>query len=153
MTNGDSKGRLFLSDTHTKNTFFFLLTIKYIIFYILKKVFQKFHNMLWCDITWWHHFNVTMTSFVYRCAAARFLSFPQVGMGLCEKNRNNTSLVFSGDMTIPTQGSTVPEGNKAPPPLFLLNIGPEGWDFPGTTEQQWSIIFLTYQFSIGQCTV
>ena len=29
-------------------------------------------------------------------------------------------------------------------PSFPLNGGPEGWDFSGTTEHQWSIFFLIY---------
>ena len=29
-------------------------------------------------------------------------------------------------------------------PSFPLNGGPEGWDFSGTTEHQWSILFLIY---------
>ena len=29
-------------------------------------------------------------------------------------------------------------------PSFPLNGGPEGWEFSGTTEHQWSILFLKY---------
>ena len=29
-------------------------------------------------------------------------------------------------------------------PSLPLNGGPEGWDFSGTTEHQWSILFLIY---------
>ena len=29
-------------------------------------------------------------------------------------------------------------------PSFPLNGGSEGWDFSGTTEHQWSILFLIY---------
>ena len=48
-------------------------------------------------------------------------------------------LGFSGDRKIPTRGPTVPGL-----PSFPLNGGPEGWDFSGTTEHQWSILFLIY---------
>ena len=36
MTNGDGEGRIFLSHSHMKNGFFFLLTTKYLILYCKK---------------------------------------------------------------------------------------------------------------------
>ena len=46
-------------------------------------------------------------------------------------DKENPSLVFSGDREIPTRGSTVPVGNEA----WLRRVshwngGPKGWDFP-----------------------
>ena len=38
MTNGDRKGRIFLSHPHTNNGFFFLLTIKYRILCLKKRL-------------------------------------------------------------------------------------------------------------------
>ena len=43
-------------------------------------------------------------------------------------------------------------------PIFPLNDGPEGWNVSGTTEHQWSILFLIYQtvrysiISVGDVT-
>ena len=58
MPNGDLEERIFLFYPHTNNGFFFLLTT---IFYS-KISFQKSLNTLTCNITWWHYFNITMTS-------------------------------------------------------------------------------------------
>ena len=61
MPNGDPEGRIFLSHPHnTNNGLFFLLTIKNIAFSCLKG--SQFLNTLRCDIIWWRHFNITMTS-------------------------------------------------------------------------------------------
>ena len=38
-------------------------------------------------------------------------------------------------------------------PSFPLNGGPEGWDFSGTTEHQWSILFLIYHDRTVQYSV
>ena len=53
MSNGDHKGRIFLSHPHTNNGFFFFwLTTKYIILLLEKheKYFQKIPHTLRCDM-------------------------------------------------------------------------------------------------------
>ena len=45
ITNGDPYGQIFLSNSHRNNEVFFLLTIKYFIFNMIKKSSQKFLNM------------------------------------------------------------------------------------------------------------
>ena len=61
------------------------------------------------------------------------------------------SLMFSVDRKIPTQGPTLPVGNSLTEfPTERLH---EGWDFPVNTEEQWSVIFITYKCFICQCTV
>ena len=67
--------------------FFFLLTIKNSIFKF-KKGSLKFQNTLSCDITWWCHLNITMTSFIFWCVAVQFFSFPGLG-----ENSGNPGLV------------------------------------------------------------
>ena len=71
-----------------------------------------------------------------RAASVRlfvFLSFPRAGMSGLDKQ--NPSLVSSGDRKITTQGPTLPVGNEAcRVSPFPLNGGPEGWDFSGTSE-------------------
>ena len=51
--------------------------------------------------------------------------------------------MFSGDRKIPTRGPKAQVGNKACR-VSHWNVGPEGWDFSGTTEHKWSILFLIY---------
>ena len=58
-------------------------------------------------------------------------------------DKENPSLVSSGDREIPTRGSTVPVGNEAMP-SFPLERWARGLGFPGSTVHQWSILFLTY---------
>ena len=58
----DCEGRIFLSDLHTNNGFFFLLTIKYLILYWknIKKTSRK--SWICWDATRWRNFNITMIS-------------------------------------------------------------------------------------------
>ena len=51
------------------------------------------------------------------------------------KDKENPSLVFSGDREIPTRGSTVPVGNQALP-SFPLERWTLGLGFPGSTVHQ-----------------
>ena len=50
-------------------------------------------------------------------------------------DKENPSLVFSGDREIPTLGSTVPVGNEASP-SFPLGGWTRGLGFPGFTVHQ-----------------
>ena len=50
MTNGDSKGQIFISHPQMNNGFFFLLTI-ITIFYVLKKNSQELLNTMRFDLT------------------------------------------------------------------------------------------------------
>ena len=50
-------------------------------------------------------------------------------------DKENPSLVFSGDREIPTRGSTVPVGNEASP-SFPLERWTRGLGFPGSTVRQ-----------------
>ena len=50
-------------------------------------------------------------------------------------DKENPSLVFSGDREIPTRGSTVPVGNEASP-SFPLERWTRGLGFPGSTVHQ-----------------
>ena len=51
------------------------------------------------------------------------------------RDKENRSLVFSGDREIPTRGSTVPVGNEASP-SFPLERLTRGLGFPGSTVHQ-----------------
>ena len=51
------------------------------------------------------------------------------------QEKENPSLVFSGDREIPTRGSTVPVGNEASP-SFPLERWTRGLGFPGSTVHQ-----------------
>ena len=53
----------------------------------------------------------------------------------CYVDKENPSLVFSGDREIPTGGSTVPVGNKSSP-SFPLERWTRGLGFPGSTVHQ-----------------
>ena len=50
-------------------------------------------------------------------------------------DKENPSLVFSGDREIPTRGSTVPVGNEASP-SFPMERWTRGLGFPGSTVHQ-----------------
>ena len=50
-------------------------------------------------------------------------------------DKENPSLVFSGDREIPTRGSTVPVGSEASP-SFPLEWWTRGLGFPGSTVHQ-----------------
>ena len=50
-------------------------------------------------------------------------------------DKENPSLVFSGDREIPTRGSTVPVGNEAST-SFPLERWTRGLGFPGSTVHQ-----------------
>ena len=52
MTNGNPEGQIFLPYPHMNNGFFFLLTTVFICF---KISFQKSHNKLRCNFTWWRY--------------------------------------------------------------------------------------------------
>ena len=117
MTIGYHGGQIFLSDPHTTNGFFFMLTTKYLILYW--KYMNKTSNKSWLrwDVTWWGNCNITMTSRIDvrqscgRRSAVRFLSFTRAGTAIWEKW--NPSLVFSGDRKILTRGPSFPVGNEA----------------------------------------
>ena len=51
------------------------------------------------------------------------------------RDKENPSLVFSGDREIPTRGSTVPVGNEASP-SFPLERWTRGLGFPGSIVHQ-----------------
>ena len=51
------------------------------------------------------------------------------------EDKENPSLVFSGDREIPTRGSTVPVGNEASP-SFPLERWTRGLGFPGSIVHQ-----------------
>ena len=57
--------------------------------------------------------------------------------GICFRyiDKENSSLVFSGDREIPTRGSTVPVGNEALP-SFQLERWTQGLGFPCSTVHQ-----------------
>ena len=116
MTNGDREGRIFVSHPHTNNGFFFLLTTKYWICILEKheKGFQK----IWIpwNETWWHQFNITMTSQIDMQLFVFYLSHGLVRV--CEINRIH-------------HWCSVRTGKSQP----------EGWDVSGTTENQWSVLF------------
>ena len=52
-----------------------------------------------------------------------------------EGDKENPSLVFSGDREIPTRGATVPVGNEASL-SFPLERWTQGLGFPGSTVNQ-----------------
>ena len=97
-----------------------------------EKDFQKILNMLRS------YFNITMTSQVNvrpgcrRRAAVRFffvsmdwyryvrLIEPSIGVQWGQEKPKPRAYHFRGKRGLPS---------------FLLNLGPEGWDFPGTIEQ------------------
>ena len=64
-------------------------SIIYYMFLYFNKGFQKFLNMLRCDLTRWPNFtcNITMTPLAYQCAAVRFCILPAGWYGVCEINR------------------------------------------------------------------
>ena len=60
---------------------------------------------------------------------------------VCEKNKIHH---WCSVGTEKSQPEGPPSSGKRGLPSFPLNGGPEGWDFFGTTEHQWSILFLIY---------
>ena len=79
MTIGNLEGWIFLSPSHTNNGVFFLLTIK------LRILCLKNAHIIRCELTWWRHFNVPMTSLIFRRATVQFVSLPQAGTGYVRK--------------------------------------------------------------------
>ena len=61
MTNTDLEWRTFLSHPHTNNGFFFCSPLN-TSFYIGKTKKTSRKSWIHWDTTWWHHFNITMTS-------------------------------------------------------------------------------------------
>ena len=56
MTKGDREGQIFLAHSHTNNDFF----CSHSTFLFLEKAHRN-SWISWCDITWWHNSNITMT--------------------------------------------------------------------------------------------
>ena len=73
-------------------------------------------------------FNVVYLPSVFQIISAKLLIW-YIG------DKENPSLVFSGDREIPTRGSTVPVGNEASP-SFPLKRWTRGLGFPGSTVHQ-----------------
>ena len=100
MKNSDHEGQIFLSNPHTNNGFFFLLTTKYLILYW--KNIKKTSTKPWMcgDATWWRNFNILMTPqsdmrpACGRRAAVRYLSFPRVGTGTRSGMQENSVLTL-----------------------------------------------------------
>ena len=71
---------------------------------------------------------------LYFCSQSN-TSFSSLGSVYSVKEKENTSLVFSGDREIPTRGSTIPVGNEALP-SFPLERWTRGLGFPSSTVHQ-----------------
>ena len=106
MTNGDHKGRIFLSHPHRNIGFFFLHTTKYLILYWknMKKSSRK--SWICWDVTLCCNFSITMMSWinVRRGCRCSFLSFLRPDTGEIElshmgKNNSHSDLVCENNLS------------------------------------------------------
>ena len=156
MTNGDREGRIFLSNPHTNNGFFFSLTIKYLFLY-WKKTWKRLpenpeyaqmrHGDVILTLQWRHGStcgqradDVRLFVFYLSLGLVRVCEIIEsiIGVQWGQKNPNPRAHRSSGKRGLPS---------------FPLNGGPEGCDFSGTTEHQWSILFLIYHDRTVQCNI
>ena len=79
MTNGVCEGQIFLYHSQTNKGLFFLLTTKNLILYWKNMKTASTKSWIRWDATWWHHFNISMMSWINMWP---FLSFPWAGMGM-----------------------------------------------------------------------
>ena len=84
-----------------------------------------------------------------RVASVRLFGFFYLSHGLVQVCKINIEYIIGvqwgpKNPNLRVQCSSGKRGLRS----FPLNGGPEGWHFSGTTECQWSIIFLIYQFHI-----
>ena len=86
VSNGDREGQIFLSNPHTNYGYLFLHTPLNTLFYWKKwkRLPENPINTLRCDIhvTWWHHFNNTMTSQIDVQPACGFYTPPHFSVGV-----------------------------------------------------------------------
>ena len=131
VTSGDREGRIFLSHPHTNNGLFFLLNTKHAKYLVLywKNMKRLPENP---EVAEMRHGDVILTS-QWRCShgstcgrhAAVLFYLPHGLVRVWEINR------IHHWCSVGTEKSQ-PEGQ------------PFQWDFSGTTEHQWSILFLIY---------
>ena len=155
MTNVDHKGRIFQSHPYMNNGCFFLLTTKY-----LERTWKRlsgnpeYAEMRHGDVIWTLQ---RRHGSVWGCSC--FLSFSRAGRD-CEIEISHIGKINGNPIWCARKIESfigVQWGQKNPDlraycssgkwglPSLPLNGGPEGWDFSGTTEHQWSILFLIYQ--------
>ena len=83
MTNGDREGGIFLSNPHTNNGFFFLLTTKYLILYWKNmKNLKGFQKISITMMSTFQHYNDVTDQDAASVRLLVFLSFPWVGMSM-----------------------------------------------------------------------